>query len=278
VLTQAITMLARESSPSGLLELIALIETGTDELIGAGADDQLRQTLVDDLVALLGNADVFTPGAEPLTAATLLRPTSGGHVPLAIINTSFLGEVPRLRSWVVQLVGVVNRELASSTSTTLHSLLVLDGADLFLPAGAGKAPAKEPLQELLKRAGTAGLGLVLASQHPGELDYRRCASIDTWFVGKTEDQTLEKMKALFEHRPLGRRNPSRLESGRFVMLHEGGARDVERGSPLIKIEQLGGAELKTLAARTHPRSRDTSPARRADVAGDDLPPRQHQPR
>jgi hypothetical protein len=115
---------------------------------------------------------------------------------------------------------------------------------------------------------------VLASQRPGELDYRRCASIDTWFVGKTEEPTLDKMKALFERRPLGHRNPSRLESGRFVMLHEGGARDVERGSPLIRIEPLGGLELKTLAARTHPRARDTPPARRADAAGDDLSLRQ----
>ena len=97
-------------------------------------------------------------------------------------------------------------------------------------------------------------------------------------VGKTDDQTLEKMKALFEHRPLGHRNPSRLESGRFVMLHEGGARDVERGSPLIRIEQLEAAELKTLAARTHPRTRDTSSAQRADAAGDNTSPRQHQPR
>jgi hypothetical protein len=273
VLTQAIAVLARRSSLGGLLELIALIETGTDELAGAGGDDQLRQSLVEDLVALLSNADVFTPGAEPLTTATLIRPTSDGRVPLAIINTSFLGEGPRLRSWVAQLIGAVNRELASSRSTMLQTLFVLDGADLFLPAGAGKASSKEPLQELLKWAGAAGLGLVLASQCPGELDYRRCTSIDTWFVGKTEEQTLDKMKALFERRPLGHRNPSRLESGRFVMLHDGGARDVERGSPLIRIEQLGGVELKTLAARTHPRSRDTPPARRADAAGDDLSPR-----
>jgi hypothetical protein len=274
LLTQAIAVLARRASPGGLLELIALLETGTDELAGAGGDDPVRQDLVEELVALLSNADVFTPGAEPLTAATLLRPTSDERVPLAILNTSFLGEGPRLRSWVAQLIGAVSRELASSRTPTLQALFVLDGADLLLPASAGKSSAQEPLQELLKRAGVAGLGLVLASQRPGELDYRRCASIDTWFVGKTEEPTLDKMKALFERRPLGHRNPSRLESGRFVMLHEGGARDVERGSPLIRIEPLGGLELKTLAARTHPRARDTPPARRADAAGDDLSLRQ----
>jgi hypothetical protein len=278
VLTQAIAVLASRPSPSGLLELIALIETGIDERARAGADDQPRQRVIEDLVALLSNADVFTPGAEPLTAATLIGQASSERVPLAIINTAFLGEGPRLQSWVAQLIGSVNRELASSTSSILHTVFVLDGADQLLPAVAGKAPSKEPVQDLLKRAGAAGLGLVLASQRPGELDYRRCVEIDTWFVGKTDEQTLDKMKALFEHRPLGHRNPSRFESTRFVMLHDGGARDVERGSPLVRIERLEGAELKTLAARTHPRARDAPAARRADAAGDDLSPRQHQPR
>jgi hypothetical protein len=108
---------------------------------------------------------------------------------------------------------------------------------------------------------------VLTSRRPGELDYRRCTSIDTWFLGRTEDQMLDKMKALFAHRPRGHRDPSRLESGRCVMLYEGGARDVERGAPLIRIEHVGEAELKSLAARTHPRSRDASPAQAANAAG-----------
>lgn len=55
------------------------------------------------------------------------------------------------------------------------------------------------------------------------------------------------MKPLFERRPLGHRNPCRLESGRVVMLHAGGARDVERRPPLIQIEPLGEAELRHLA-------------------------------
>jgi hypothetical protein len=278
MLTRAIAALAKQSSPGGLLELIALIETGTDELTASIGDDQLRQSLVEDLVALLGNADVFTPSAEPLTAATLIQPTFGCQVPLAIVNTSFLGKGPRLRSWIAQLIGTVSRELASSKSTVLKTLLVFDGAELLLPASPGKASSKDPLQELLGRASTAGIGLVLVSQHPAELDYRRCTSINTWFVGKTDEQTVERMKALLEYRPLGYRNPSRLESGRFVMLHEGGARDVVRGASLIRIEQLEGSELKALAAQTRSRPRDTSLAQTSDTTLDGLSQRQNQPR
>lgn len=279
LLTQAIALLARRGAPpAGLLELIALLEAGNDELASTGDDARLRQSLVEELVPLLGNADVFSPGAEPLTAATLLRPGSTTRVPLAIIHTGFIGEGPRLQSWVAHLLGTVNRELASSASTTLQALLVIDDADLFLPGGVGKVASRDPLQELFNRAGAAGVGLVLMSQRPGDLDYRRCTSVETWFVGKTDEEALDRMKPLFERRPLGRRYPSRLESGRFVMLHNGGARDVERVSPLSQIQQLEAAELKLLAAQTHPRVRDTSPSRRPETSSSDPSPLPPQPR
>ena len=266
-LTRAIAVLAGRAAPCGLLELIALIETGADALGEASPDDQVRQRLVDDLVKLLGNPDVFTPGAEPLTAATLVGPAGGGQVPLAIVNTSFLDAGPRLRAWISHLVFALRCERAASRPTTLETLLVFDEAEQLLCSASGKPPAPDPVQELLGPASGAGLGIVLTSRRPGELDYRRCGSIETWFVGKTEPPTLEKMKPLFAQHPLGHRNPSRLESGRFVMLRQGSARDVERGAPLLRIEQLAGTELKHLAARTHPRARAASPAPRANVAG-----------
>jgi hypothetical protein len=154
-----------------------------------------------------------------------------------------------------------------------QALLVIDDADLYLPSATGKAAAKEPLQNLLKRASAAGLGLVLTSRRPGDLDYRHCAAIDTWFIGKTDETAAEKMKPLFERRPLGHRNLSRLESGRFVMLHDSGARDVERGSPMIELQKVEAAELKALASQTRPRAgtRDTPPPRKAEPASEMTP-------
>ncbi|HMG57011.1 MAG TPA: hypothetical protein VK601_26110 [Kofleriaceae bacterium] len=254
MLTRAIAVLAKRSPPGKLIELIALIDSGADEPAGVSGDDPVRHGLVEDLAALL--TDVFTPGAEPLTAATLVGPAADGRTPLALIHTGFLGDGARLRSWVAQLIGAVHREFAQSATSTLHAVLVLDGAEALLPAGAGKPSAKDPLQGLLERAGAAGLGMVLASQRPGDLDYRRCASVDTWFVGKTDEPTLDRMKALFERRPLGHRNLTRLEPGRIVMLRDGGARDVERVPPLVRIEPIEDTELKALAARSHPRARE----------------------
>lgn len=250
LLHHGIGALARRSSQYGLVELVALIEGGSDEPAAAGADARVRQRLSEDLSALLGNADVVTPGAEPLTATTLIGPRSGGRIPLAIINTSFLGDDARLQSWIAQLIGCLSREVAARTSGTVQAVFALDGAELLLPATTAGASTKAPLQELLKRAGAAGLGIVLGSQRPAELDYQRCTAVDTWLVGKTDDATQNKMKGLFKHRPLGHRNLVRLESARFVMLDEGGSREVERCAPLLRVEPIGTAELRALAART----------------------------
>ena len=276
VLARAIIVLARRAAPGeqpGLPDLVALIESGADEL--AAVDDAPRQRLIEDLAALLGNPDVFIPGAEALTAATLIGAAPGGRVPLAILQAGFLGDGPRLRAWVAQLVGALGREPAPAQSRALKAVLVLDGAELLLPA-SHRAPVKDSLQELLARAGAAGLGVIVTSQRPAELDYRQCAAIHTWLVGKSDDATLARMAALFEQRPLGHRNPARLESTRFVMLHEGGARDVERAAPLLRIEPVAEVEIKSLAARTHPRTRAT--LRRAELLNESLPPLHVPPR
>jgi hypothetical protein len=70
LLTPALAALAKRSSPGGLLDLIKLIETGIEDTDGTRDDEQLRQRVIEDLAALLGNANVFMPGAEPLNAAT----------------------------------------------------------------------------------------------------------------------------------------------------------------------------------------------------------------
>ena len=75
---------------------------------------------------------------------------------------------------------------------------MFDEADLYIPANAKPATA-EPLQSLLKRARSAGLGLLLATQSPGDLDYKSRDQITSWFIGRVrEDTALRKLKAAFQ--------------------------------------------------------------------------------
>jgi hypothetical protein len=257
ILTQAISLLAGRRGSGGLPELIAMLEDRDDELIDRAGryDDKLFRRLVQDLETVrLSDADLFDPTAEPLVAETLLGRGASGKVPLTIVSTRFLGDVERIQSWVAHLIACLSRHAARAPSAELRTIFMIDEADVFMPAGAAKPPSKEPLQDLLKRARAAGLGVVLASQSPADLDYRSREQINTWFLGRIADKrSIEKMKPLFEHRPIVGSKLGTLEAGRFVLLQDGGAADLERTPSLLRTEQLSEDELMELAARDRPR-------------------------
>jgi DNA helicase HerA-like ATPase len=251
ILVQAITVLAERQAPAGLEELIGLLEDRDDELIARAGryDDRHFKRLVQDLETVrLNDGDLFDAASEPLSAQTLIGRGPDGRTPLAITSTRFLGEAERIQSWVAHLIGCLNRHVVKTPSSELRMVLMLDEADVFLPAGTAKPPSKEPLQDLLKRSRTSGLGIVLASQSPGDFDYRSRELINTWFLGKIGDRrSIEKMKPLFEHRPAVGGKLGNLEPGRFVMLQDGNTADLERTPSLLRTTQLGEDELMTLA-------------------------------
>jgi Helicase HerA, central domain/AAA ATPase domain len=256
ILAQAISVLSSGKKRGGLAELIDLLESRDDALIARAGryDDKLFRQLLQSLETVrLSEMELFDPTAEPLTFDTLLGRKPGGKVPLAIISTKFLGEIERIQSWVAHLLACLSRQLTQSPSAQLQAVLMLDEADLFMPAGAAKPPSKEPLQDLLKRGRSAGLGVMLASQSPGDFDYRSREQINTWFLGKISDQrSIDKMKPLFEQRPAVGSKVGSLEVGRFVMLQDGGATDLERAPSLLRTEQINETDLLPLAASGRP--------------------------
>jgi hypothetical protein len=261
ILTEAIVVLSERSTPSGLVELIALIANRDAELVARarGYDERLFQRLAGDLQKLLNELGPLDPGGEPLTVETLIGRSTSGKVPLAIVNTQLL-DTPQLQSWVAHVIACMSCDAARAPSSALRTMFVLDEANLFLPAGLTKPPAKEPLQDLLRQAQAGGIGIVLASQNPADLDYRSRELIDTWFLGRIDDpRSIEKMKPVYEHRPLTRGKLGKLESRRFVMLQDGGAVDLERGPSLMHAEPFAEPELLALAAQTTGRQPERGP-------------------
>lgn len=254
ILTQSIAVLAERKQPgAGLSQLLDLLEGRDDQLLARAGryDDKLFKKLIQSLETVrISDADLFDSSAEPLTAETLIGRKADGKVPLAIASTRFLGEIDRIQSWVAHLIGCLNRYAAAKPRSELHTLFMIDEADLFMPAGAAKPPSKEPLQDLLKRARAAGLGVVLASQSPADFDYRSREQINTWFLGRiSEQRSIDKMKPLFEQRPAVAGKLGVLHEGHFVMLQAGGSADLDRTPSLLRTEQLAEQDLMTLAAK-----------------------------
>ena len=124
-------------------------------------------------------------------AATAAR---DGRTRLSIIYTGFLGDNENILFWVSQFLSEALRFCQRNPNDELQAVVMFDEADLYIPANAKPATA-EPLQSLLKRARSAGLGIMLATQSPGDLDYKSRDQITSWFIGRVrEDTALRKLQ------------------------------------------------------------------------------------
>ncbi len=141
-------------------------------------------------LAMRLNALVASPSfqvwlqGEPLDPARLLY-TPQGRPRLAIFSIAHLTDPERMffTTMLAQAALTWIRGLPGTSS--LRALFYLDEVFGYLPPVANP-PSKRPLLTLLKQARAFGLGLVLATQNPVDLDYKALANAGTWFVGRLQ--------------------------------------------------------------------------------------------
>lgn len=79
-------------------------------------------------------------------------------------------------------------------TTSLRAIFYMDEIYGYLPPTA-MPPSKKPLMILLKQARAFGLGILLATQNPADLDYKALANIGTWWLGRLQTER-DKMRVL----------------------------------------------------------------------------------
>ncbi|HVQ26153.1 MAG TPA: ATP-binding protein, partial [Planctomycetota bacterium] len=122
----------------------------------------------------------------PLDAASLLFGPSG-RPRVSIVSIAHLSD--RERMFVVTaLLGEVLAWVRSQPGTSsLRAILYMDEVFGYLPPTA-EPPSKRPLLTLLKQARAFGLGVVLVTQNPVDLDYKALANAGTWFIGRLQTE------------------------------------------------------------------------------------------
>ena len=127
-----------------------------------------------------------------------------GKTRLSIVSTQFLGDPAAVEFWVAQLLLALDRWRTKNPSPQLQAVFLFDEADAYLPAVRQPA-TKAPMESLLRRARSAGVGLFLATQSPGDLDYKCRDQIRTWLIGRVKEQVaIGKLQADAGGRPGGR--------------------------------------------------------------------------
>lgn len=134
-------------------------------------------------VAAAPGFDAYLHG-EPLDVGRLLW-TPAGKPRVSVISIAHLNDAQRM-AFVTLLAGQAVSWMRSQAGTSsLKALFFMDEVFGYLPPTANP-PSKTPLLTLLKQARAFGLGIVLATQNPVDLDYKALSNAGTWFLGRLQ--------------------------------------------------------------------------------------------
>ena len=147
-----------------------------------------RQKLMTSLNTLLASPsfEAWRKG-EPLDVGRMLG--QGGARPrLAVVSTAHLDDGERLFVTALLLDKVKTWMRRQGGTTALRALVYMDEIFGYFPPHPANPPTKRPLLTLLKQARAQGVGVVLATQNPVDLDYKGLANMGTWLVGTLQTQ------------------------------------------------------------------------------------------
>ncbi len=139
---------------------------------------------LNNLLASPGFA-AWTQG-EPLDIQRMFY-TPEGKPRACIFTISHLSDSERMFFVSMLLNEVLGWMRSQSGTTSLRSLLYMDEIFGYLPPTANP-PSKTPMLTLLKQARAFGLGLVLSTQNPVDLDYKALSNAGTWFIGRLQTE------------------------------------------------------------------------------------------
>ncbi len=122
----------------------------------------------------------------PLKAQSLLY-TADGKPRVSVLSIAHLSDEERMFFVTMLLNEIIAWMRAQQGTSSLRAILYMDEIFGFMPPTANP-PSKRLFLTLLKQARAYGLGLVLATQNPVDLDYKGLSNTGTWFIGRLQTE------------------------------------------------------------------------------------------
>ena len=183
-------------------------------------------------LAMALNSLLASPGfaawleGEPLDPGRLLY-TPEGKPRVAIFSIAHLSDAERMFFVSLLLAQTVGWTRTLSGTGSLRALVYMDEVFGYLPPVA-EPPSKRPLLTLLKQGRAFGVGVLLATQNPVDLDYKALSNMGTWFLGRLQtqrdkDRLLDGLEGAAGGAPLDRAELDRTLSAlgkRVFLMHD----------------------------------------------------------
>ncbi|KPK95083.1 MAG: hypothetical protein AMJ88_01885 [Anaerolineae bacterium SM23_ 63] len=175
-----------------MLELIRQVQNPPFEKLGAleveqfyPSDDRFELSMALNNLLAAPAFEIWTEGAALDIHAMLWTPE--GKPRQSVFYLAHLPDNERMFFVTLLLTAVEAWMRTQPGSPSLRALLYFDEVYGFLPPVANP-PSKPPLLRLLKQARAFGLGLLLTTQNPVDLDYKALSNAGTWFIGKLQTE------------------------------------------------------------------------------------------
>jgi hypothetical protein len=175
-----------------LARIIEYIQQPPFETIGVIEVDEFFAPKKRSELAMSINALLASPGfsmwmtGEPLDIQRLLY-TPEGKPRISIFSIGHLNDSERMFFVSLLLNQMVGWMRGQSGTTSLRALLYMDEIYGYLPP-TQNPPSKKPMMLLLKQARAFGIGCLLATQNPVDLDYKALSNIGTWWLGRLQTE------------------------------------------------------------------------------------------
>ncbi len=123
---------------------------------------------------------------EALDISKLLT-TPSGKPRISIMSIAHLSDTERMFFVTILLNEILAWVRSQPGTSSLRAILYMDEIYGYFPPTANP-PSKQPMLTLLKQARAFGLGVVLATQNPVDLDYKGLSNTGTWFIGRLQTE------------------------------------------------------------------------------------------
>jgi len=146
-----------------------------------------RQVLALKFNALLASPGFSTWMQGPALDINKMMYQDNGKARISIFSIAHLSDSERMFFVSLLLNQMLGWMRTQSGTTSLRALLYMDEIYGYLPPTANP-PSKKPMMTMLKQARAFGLGCLLATQNPVDLDYKALSNIGTWWLGRLQTE------------------------------------------------------------------------------------------
>jgi hypothetical protein len=192
LLSQVLERAWRAGENLDLEKIIGYVQSPPFDKIGVVALEEFMPEKKRTELAMMINNLLASPGfqtwltGEALDIKRMLH-SADGKPRVSVLSIAHLNDAERMFFVSLVLNQMIGWMRGQSGTTSLRALLYMDEIYGYLPP-TQNPPSKKPMMVLLKQARAFGLGILLATQNPVDLDYKALSNIGTWWLGRLQTE------------------------------------------------------------------------------------------